>query len=135
MALNLHSEVRAAIGSVNPDTAATYRAATGFSVDGTGAQVPTYAVDTTPFGVQVQPASGDDLQHTAYANIEGVYRSVWMFGNTQGVVRITARGGDLLLFPEFFGGTVRTWLVIKVEESWGVVGQGGWSHVIVALQA
>lgn len=134
MALNLHGEVRAAIGSVNPDTLATYLKSTGFTVDSTGKQVPGYASPTTPFGVQVQAASAEDLQHTQYANQEGVYRSVFMFGNTQGVVRVDAKGGDLLKFPQFFGGSDQTWLVIAVKESWGNVGGGGWSNVIVALQ-
>lgn len=133
--MNLHAAVRGPIGAVNPDTLAVYLASTGYTVDDVGKQTPGYADPTTPFGVQVQAATAGDLKHTDYVNQEQLCRAVYMFGNTQGVVRVDAKGGDLLKFPQYAGGAVQVWKVIKVDESWGNVGGGGWSRVIVALQA
>jgi hypothetical protein len=133
VALNLHAEVRGAITSVNPDTPILYLASTGNSVDNAGRVTPGYATGANLLG-QVQPLSARDLEKINYLNLEGVLRSVHMFGNTQGVVRVDAKGGDLLQFPEVAGSTVQNWLVVNVMETWGVVGQGGWCRVIVQLQ-
>lgn len=131
--MNLHSIVRGAITTVNPDQLITYMRSTGFTVDDTGQQTPTY--DTfTGEGAQIQAVSGKDLAHLNNLNIQGVVRAVYMYGNTNGVVRPNARGGDLLVFPQFIGDAPQTWLVVTVPESWGTVGQGGWSKVIVCLQ-
>ncbi|KAG0767335.1 hypothetical protein G6F22_017665 [Rhizopus arrhizus] len=74
-------------------------------------QVPKYLapVDAT---LQVQPLSTGDLKHLEAQNIQGVQRAVYMFGDTQGVVRPLAKGGDLLDFGE------QTWLVTAVLETW-----------------
>jgi hypothetical protein len=63
-------------------------------------------------------------------NIQGVMRSVHIFGNIQGVVRIDQQGGDILQFPELPGGAIRNWKVIQVMETWPT-----WSRVLVALQS
>lgn len=111
MALNLHSAVRGAITAVNPDVLATWRISSGYTTAADGAQTPTYT-DVTGVRVQVQAMTGRDLQHQDMQNTQGVVRSVYMWGDGQGVVRGNAKGGDLLAF----GGA--TWKVCAVLETW-----------------
>jgi hypothetical protein len=132
MSMNLHGIVRGAIGTVNPDQAVTYRASTGYSTGADGTRTPTYAADVT-VSAQVQALSGQDLKHTDFLNIQGVKRAVYLFGNTQGVVRPDVKGGDLLVFPQALGGTPQTWLVVVVLETWNP-DRLGWCKVGVVLQ-
>lgn len=130
--MNLHSVVRGHIPAVTPDLPAVWRASAGSYVTAAdGSRTPQY-VDTA-IRAQVQALSARDLQHLSNLNIQGVESAVYMFGNPQGVVRVDVKGGDLLLFPQTLGGTVRTWLVRTVFETWRVE-QGGWGKVGVTLQ-
>lgn len=127
--MNLRAIANAAIQPVNPNITAGYIASTGFVENAAGKQVPSYAA-SVPTVVQVQAAKGSDLEHIANLNVEKIYRNVRMFGNTQGVVRPDAKGGDLLTFPQVPAGTIQTWLVVAVLETWP-----DWCSVIVCLQA
>lgn len=132
MALNLHSIVRGAITTVNPDYLGVWRQSTGYTQDRTGRPVPQYT-DHANTAMQVQALSGKDLLHEAFQSMQGVKRAVHVFGNVTGVVRPDGTGGDLLLFPEFRGGPNRTWLVVVVMESWSPDVRG-WCRVGVVLQ-
>jgi CMP-2-keto-3-deoxyoctulosonic acid synthetase len=79
--------------------------------------------------MQVQAVDASMLKHLDGLNIEGVLRSVHMWGNTQGVVRVSQHGGDLLYFRDVPTGTLRVWKVVKVVETWA-----DWCHVIVNMQ-
>lgn len=121
--LNLHTVVRGAITSVNPDTAAVWRSSTGYTTADDGAQTATYAESDVT--IQVQAAGTQTLRHAEMQNIQGVMRDVYMWGNTQGVVRPDAKGGDLLVFPGVRGGGVaQTWLVFAVMGTWAPDGTG-----------
>lgn len=126
--MNLHGIVRRAITTVNPDIAASFERSTGYAVDVNHKQVPGYAA-AVPVRIQSQALSGGMLKHTDNLNLQGVLRSVYMFGNTQGVVRPTAEGGDLLTFKLVPGSADSIWKVVEVVETWP-----DWSHVIVCLQ-
>jgi hypothetical protein len=132
MSLNLHAIVRPAITTVNPDYMGVWRESAGFTQDATGRPIPQY-VDHANVPMQVQALSGKDLLHEAFMSMQGVKRAVYLFGNVQGVSRPNAKGGDLLLFPENFGGTPRMWLVVHVMETWGPDATG-WCRVGVVLQ-
>lgn len=132
MSLNLHSIVRGPIGTVNPDYSGTWKKSNGFTQDATGRPIPAYVV-TTNVPMQVQAISGRDLVHTDFISQQGVKRTVYCFGNVQGIVRPDVKGGDLLLFPEDRGGANRTWLVTHVLETWGP-DTTGWCRVGVVLQ-
>lgn len=132
MSLNLHSTVRGAINSVNPDQLGTWRQNVGSTTASTGKRMPVYN-DYANVPMQVQALSGRDLQHKDLQNIQGILRAVYMFGNAQGVVRPNAKGGDLLLFPQNLGGPVQTWLVAAVLETW-TPDAVGWCKVAVVLQ-
>lgn len=126
--LNLHAIVRGAIQAVNPDISGTWRQSSGSTQGASYKRSPSYSDSTV--ALQVQSAAGKDLQHPNMLNQQGVVRSVYMFGNAQGVNRVDAKGGDLLVFPQERGGTPYTWLVVAVLETWN----GQWCKVGVSLQ-
>lgn len=126
--MNLHDIVRGGVTSVNPDISGLWRQSTGFGTDATGRPVPTY-VDHPNVPLQVQALSSKDLKHVNYLSIQGVRRSVYMYGNSMGVNRPNAEGGDLLVFPEQPGGEPKVWLVAIVFETWP-----DWCRVGVTLQ-
>lgn len=127
--MNLHAIVRGAINSVNPDIVGTWRKSTGATTAADGKRTPGFT--DAPVSLQVQAATGDDLEHTNFANQQGVYRKVYAFGDVEGVVRPDLKGGDLLLFA--FNGVVRNWLVVHVLETWQP-DTAGWCCVLAALQ-
>jgi hypothetical protein len=129
MGLNLRAIVRPAINAVNNDIDATFQASTGNAVDAAGNQTPGYAT-AVPVKIQSQPLKYADLQHINNMNLTGTFRSVHMYGNTEGVVRVTQQGGDLLTFKQSPGVAAQTWLVISVMEVWPQ-----WSRVLVCLQS
>ena len=131
--MNLHSVVRSAIQSVNPDTLATWQQSTGATTNADGSQTPTYNT-VSDVRVQVQGVTAGDLFKLNYLNLEGVLRKVFLYGNVHGFVRANLQGGDLLTFPQQYGGTPQVWLVKAVLETWPDAVAAGWSSAIVALQ-
>jgi len=111
----------------NPNQEIAWLQNSGYTTDATGHRTPLQT--TVPIQAQIQGLSAADLRHLDGLNIEGVLRSVHMFGNVQGVVRADQKGGDILQFPEIPGGTIKNWLIIKVMETWT-----NWARVVVALQ-
>lgn len=130
--MNLHAIVRGAIGSVNPDVSAQYLASTGATTDAAGKRAPTYAAPVT-VRIQVQPTGGKDLERIAALNLQGIPRSVYMYGDVQGVQRVLAKGGDILQFAAFKSAAVTNWLVVLVDGPWNVE-QGGWTKLLVVQQ-
>ena len=126
--MNLHGLVRGAITAVNPDLIIPWLVSTGSTTAAGGKQTPTYAAPVN-VGAQVQAVTGQDLKKYNFLQAQGIYRAVYMYGNVQGINRVAAKGGDLLKFAEVPGGTVRTWLVRAVDETWP-----DWCRVIVSLQ-
>lgn len=112
----------------NENQLITWNQSTGYTTNPAGKRVPTST--ETSIQAQIQGLSGEDLKHIDGLNMQGVFRSVHMFANIQGVVRIDAQGGDTLVFPEIPGGANKTWLITNVMETWPT-----WSRVIVMLQA
>lgn len=129
--MNLHGIARGYIEAVNPSTAGVWVRSTGYTIDPTFKQVPTYS--NTPVRLQVQALTGGDLKKLEQLNVQGVERAVYMFGNGQGVVRVDELGGDLLQFPQVRGGPMYTWKVVAVLETW-TPDVAGWCKLGVALQ-
>jgi hypothetical protein len=129
--LDLHAEVRGAINSSNSDIPMQYLQSTGSTVSTAGKPTPTYAAPVTVQG-QVQPIGGQDLKKYPFLQVQGVYRSIHLFGNVAGIIRGSQTGGDLLQFadPTETNGTVYTWLVRAVPETWNT----GWCRVLVSRQ-
>jgi hypothetical protein len=127
--MQLHRLVRGAINAVNKDQQIGWLASTRHTTNTTtGVSTPEYAALQNPWA-QIQPVRTDQLTHLEQLNIQGVLRSVYLKGAVASAVREDGTGGDLLQFPELLGGTMRTWLVMLVDEQWP-----DWCHVIVRLQ-
>lgn len=127
--MNLRGMVNGVTQAVNPNQMVTWLQSAGYTIDDSGKQVAAYAL-AVPVRAQVQALSGRDLRHADLMNMQGVMRSVYLYGNVQGIVRADQTGGDILQFSEVPGGPVRNWLVTEVMETWPE-----WAHVIVTLQA
>lgn len=128
MNLNLHGIVRGAITSAQSDIPIIYLQSTGSSAS-VGKRTPTYADPVTVLG-QVQPVSGGQIRKYEFLQSQGIYRSIYFYGDIEAMVRSMQRGGDLVKFPQVPGNPVETWLVSKVDETWNT----GWCRVIVTLQ-
>lgn len=130
--MNLHGIVRGAINSVNADRPALYLKSTGNTVNADFSQAPRYAAGV-PVRVQIQPLDKEGLRHVEKLNMTGVFRTIFMFGNTQGIVRVQVKGGDLIQFAPFQGEAVQNWKVVEPDGPWNVE-NGGWTKIIVVLQ-
>lgn len=125
--MNIRGTANQSTQVINPNISVTWFQSTGYTTNSAGVQTPTQS--TTVIQAQVQGITAQDLKHIDALNIQGVFRSVHMFGNPQGVARVDAKGGDILQFPEIQNGTVRNWKIIHVSETWQE-----WGRVIVSLQ-
>jgi len=130
--MNLHGIVRGAINYVNPDRVATYLASLGATANADFSQTPTYAAGVQ-VRVQIQPLGKEELRHVDALNMQGVFRTIYLFNNPQAIVRVLAQGGDLFQFRPFQGQAVQNWKVIKADGPWNVE-QGGWTKLLVVLQ-
>lgn len=130
--MNLHGVVRGAIQIMNKDRPALYLKSLGSTVDGNFNQVPSYATGVA-VRIQVQPLAKEEQRHVDRLNMTGVYRTVYMYGNTQGIVRVQAKGGDLIQTRPFQGEAVQNWLVVEADGPWNVE-NGGWTKLLVVLQ-
>lgn len=127
--INVRAAANRGIQVVNTNEGGWLYLSTGFTVSPTTRkQVPTYA-SAESVRLQIQAVDGSMLKHLDGLNIEGVVRSVHMWGNTQGVDRVNQQGGDLLYFRDVPTGTLRMWKVVKVVETWR-----DWCHLIVNQQ-
>ena len=131
--INLHSIVRGAITSVNPDILAQYYASTGNTVGADGTQSPAYAT-AVPVYVQVQPLSKSELRLVERLNLQGVFRNLYAYSNPQGIVRTFGQGGDIFVFPPFGTQPSQNWKVVDVAGPWNVNDQG-WTKLLICLQA
>ena len=126
--MNLRGIANGLTRAVNPNTYVTWVKSTGYTIDATGTQIPT--TTSQPIEAQIQGTSASDLRHMEGLNIQGVMRSVFLYGSAMGAVRADQKGGDILQVPESPGGQVQNWMVTQVIETWP-----NWSHVIVVLQS
>ena len=111
----------------NPNQKINWIQSNGYVTDDAGKRTP--KTITLTVDAQVQALSATDLKHIDGLNITGIMRSVYMYGNAAGVVRVDQLGGDILVFPEAPGCCNRNRLITQVMETWS-----DWCHVIVTLQ-
>ncbi len=125
--INVRAMANTAIQAVNPNQLIPWIQSNGSTTDAAFHRTP--STTTTTVQAQIQGLSASDMAHTDGLNIQGVKRSVHMYGNVQGVVRADQKGGDILRFPEVPGGAVKNWRVVSVMETWPT-----WARVIVVMQ-
>jgi hypothetical protein len=129
----LHAAVRSVIPAINPDVAGWWYRSSGSVQDPTTTrQVPTFQAPVS-VQLQVQPPSAKDLRFAEFLQLQGVIRTVFMFSDPQGTVRVSQTGNDLLLFPQWAGTPNDTWLVARPDEGWNV-DSGGWTKLFAVLQ-
>lgn len=127
--MNLHAAVRPLVTAVNPDIQAVLLRSAGYTTNESGSRKPRY-LQAQAVTIQVQPMSTGDIRHAEFLNIQGVLRAVYGYGSTEGIIRATQKGGDLLQFPLSPGEPICTWLTSEVLEVWAT----GWCKVIAVLQ-
>src|SRR5271165_3555195 len=116
--MNLHGIVRGAITTVNNDKVAYYLAGNPApTVNADFSLTPNYA-PAVAVRIQIQPLGRGDLQLVEKLNLQGVFRTVFLYGNAQGIVRVQAKNGDLLKFTTFQGEGVQTWKIVNVDGPW-----------------
>ena len=126
--MNLRGIANASTSTINPNIPVVWLQSTGYTTNAAGVRVPTQ--NTFNIMAQVQAVTGSNLRHLDAIQQQGVVRSVYMYGNPQGSVRVDNKGGDILQFPQVPGSTeINNWKVIQVVETFP-----DWGHVIVALQ-
>lgn len=126
--MNLHGLVRGAIGAVNPDIpACLYRDTGETETSDAGIRTPKYK--TQKGMIQVQGVNGRDLERLNNLNMQGIFRSVYLYGELSGIVRSSHKGGDLLEFSDVGCCEKKKWLVVQVAEVWP-----DWCKVIVCQQ-
>jgi hypothetical protein len=124
--MNLHGIVSGLIGAVNPHVPATLLVSTGFTVDDDGKRIPTYAAPVT-VTAQVQALTFRDIMQVDGLNLQGTRRAIYLYGEVDGLVRVSQRGGDLITLAD--GPNVGVWLVAQVLEQWP-----DWCKVAATLQ-
>lgn len=75
---------------------------------------------------QVQPITWRDLQQLDGLNLQGTRAKIYVYGQVEGLVRTTERGGDLIILPDG-----KTWLTAQVLEGWHTA---GWCSIAATLQ-
>jgi hypothetical protein len=125
--MNLHGIVRGAIRTINPDIVIPLLRSAGYTTGADGKQVPAFTVLSGP--AQVQATSGKDVERMNNLSIQGVMRTVYLYGKWSGIVRADKTGGDILNFPQMPGAPAQSWKVVNVKEQWP-----DWVCVIVVLQ-
>jgi hypothetical protein len=128
--VNLHAVAGPIVAAVNPSSSATIAFSTGSAPQPGGGRTPTYSAPV-PVTAQVQALTYRDLQQIEGLNLQGTRRAIYLYGDVEGIVRVTQQGGDIITFPGpiagFPPGTV--WLVAQALETWP-----GWCKVAATLQ-
>jgi hypothetical protein len=120
--MDLRGIANGVTASVNPNITVTVKRSTGYAIGAGRKQVPSYAAPVSGPG-QLQAMSADDIKQLDGLNIQGTIKAIYLRGVLAGVVRPDSTGGDIV--EE--GG--RTWLVVKVLESWP-----NWTKAAIVLQ-
>lgn len=121
--MNLRDITAGVVASVNPRQRLQLQRSTGSTTGADGSRTPSYAPAVFVFG-QVQSLTFRDLQQIEGLNLQGTRRAIYLDGHSDGAVRVSAKGGDLITDQQ---GNI--WLVAIELEHWP-----GWSKVAVTLQ-
>lgn len=96
---------------INPNTAVSIQASTGYTIGAGLKQVPAYAAAVSGYA-QIQEMNSFDLKKMDGLNIQGDIKTLYIRGTLSAVLRPTGQGGDLVTI----GSDV--WLNVKTLEQW-----------------
>jgi hypothetical protein len=131
--MNLHQIVAGAIGAVNPFVPASVQVSSGYTTNPDFSRTPNYT--TLNISAQVQALTYQDLTHLDGLNIQGVRRAIYTNGSIMGLVRIDAKGGDVITFAPGLLPEGDAWLCAHVLEQWSDGGNGAsWCKICITLQ-
>lgn len=129
--MDLRGVCNRTIQIVNPNIVVSVQVSTGYTIGAGLRQVPSYA-NAIDGPAQLQAMTYSDLRKLDGLNIQGVTKSIYLYGSIAGVVRPNQEGGDLITLTQAGGAApqdIGTWLVIKVLENWP-----SWTKAAVQLQ-
>ena len=124
--MNLHAIAGPIVSTVNPSIIVSIQMSTGYQTNADGTRTPTYAPAVAVLA-QVQPETWRDIQQMDGLNLQGTRKSMYINGNTQGLIRVNVQGGDLVTFPD---GSI--WLVAQTLEDFNLT--AGWTKAAITLQ-
>ncbi len=129
--MNLQAMVAPLVGAINPPMIGNVLISTGSTQNADFSRTPIYST-ATGISMQVQPLSSKQIEHVDALNLSGVFRSVYLNGRIDSLVRVAGKGGDILQLPTGYSGQAfDTWLVVEQAEAFDTA---GWVRVIVQLQ-
>lgn len=111
------------VGAVNPRITVTLQTSAGYTTGPSGKRTPAFNAPVNVIA-QVQELTTRDLRQLEGLNISGSSRKIYLYGQVNGTVRVTRKGGDLIILPE---GAL--YLTTAVLEQWP-----DWCCVAVTLQ-
>lgn len=121
--MNLHAIAGPVIAAVNPHIMVSYRVSRGQQQQANGVRTPIYAPAVERLA-QLQPMTFRDIQQIEGLNLQGTRMSLYLYGLSDGLVRPTRKGGDLVTLPDR-----SVWLVALVFEQWP-----DWAKCAITLQ-
>ena len=124
--MNLRAVASGAVGAVNPEVAVVVNVSDGYTIGPGRKQIPKYKIHRG--AARIQALDGKDLKQLDGLNITGTIRAIYMSGSLAGVIRPEGKGGDTVQMKNK-AGSLETWLVVKVLESWP-----GWTKAAICLQ-
>lgn len=116
MAINVHAYANAAIQVVNPDIMVQYQMSEGVEATTRDGTRPPKFSQKYPRNANAQPLGTKDLRQMDALNMGGTQAALYLFGMSDGVVRVRRKGGDLVTIPT--GPYAGVWLVTGIFEQW-----------------
>lgn len=113
--MNLRALANSITQAVNPNVPATLQISTGYTTSPRGARTPSYAAPVT-VQAQVQALTFRDITQIDGLNLQGTRRAIYLYGDVEGLVRVSQKGGDLITLTD--GPNAGVWLVAMVLETW-----------------
>lgn len=125
--VNLRGVANSITRAINPNVYAQLWKSTGDTTNAAGKRTPIYAKSTIV--IQLQAMDAEDLKQMDGLNIQGIHRKVYCNPQVFAIVRVAAKGGDLLVFPSGRVPEGTTWLATHVLEPWSP-----WCAFAITLQ-
>lgn len=122
----MHGIVGPIVSAVNPTLTALFEANNGFTQAPDHSQKPFYATPV-PIPAQVQELTSKDLEKIDGLNLQQNAVAIYLYGISNGVVRVQQKGGDRITIPA--GATAGVYSVAVVLEQWP-----DWVKVAATLQ-
>lgn len=128
--MNLHGIVSPIVSAVNPTILVTLQRSIGSVQNADFSRTAQYD-NYINIPAQIQAMQFTDLKQVEGLATTGLRRKIYLYGNSNGIVRTLQKGGDLIILPD-----QSQWLIVFVFETWGhgLLGRRGWCSCCITLQ-